>query len=92
MHPDVAASPLNAGLLHPGMTVFDAIYNPGETALCRMAKQAGCSVQGGLRMLVFQALASCRFFIGRDVPDDIISIEELQTIVEANNAQGEAVA
>jgi shikimate dehydrogenase len=92
MHPDVAASPLNAGLLHPGMTVFDAIYNPGKTALCRMAKQAGCSIQGGLRMLVFQALASCRFFVGRDVPDDIVSIEELQTIVEANNAQGEAVA
>jgi shikimate dehydrogenase len=89
MYPDVSASPLDASLLHKGLTVFDTIYNPGETMLCRLAKKAGCSVQGGLRMLVFQALASCKFWTGMDVPDDTVSLEELQAIVAANNAQGE---
>jgi shikimate dehydrogenase len=89
MYPDVSASPLDASLLHKGLTVFDTIYNPGETMLCRLAKKAGCFVQGGLRMLVFQALASCKFWTGVDVPDDIVSLEELETIVAANNAQGE---
>jgi shikimate dehydrogenase len=92
MYPDVSASPLDASLLHPGLTVFDTIYNPGETMLCRTGKKAGCRVQGGLRMLVFQALASCACWTGRNIPDDIISVDELQTLVEANNAKGDVAA
>jgi shikimate dehydrogenase len=83
MHPDVSASPLDASLLHPGLTIFDTIYNPGETMLCRTGKKAGCRTQGGLRMLVFQALASCSCWTGRNIPDDIVSMDELQAAVEA---------
>jgi shikimate dehydrogenase len=92
MHPHVSASPLDASLLHPGLTVFDTIYNPGETMLFRMAKKVGCRVQSGLRMLVFQALASCAFWAGRDIPGDIVSIEELQALVTANNDKGDKPA
>jgi shikimate dehydrogenase len=87
MFPDVSASPLDASLLHRGLTVFDTIYNPGETMLCRMAGKAGCRVQGGLRMLVCQALASCAFWTDKAIPGDVISIEELQAIVAANNVK-----
>jgi shikimate dehydrogenase len=88
MHPAVSASPLDATLLHPGLTVFDTIYNPGETMLCRTAKKNGCRVQGGLRMLVFQALASCSYWTGKDIPDDIISLDELQILLEKINEKG----
>lgn len=88
MHPAVSASPLDASLLHPGLTVFDAIYNPIETMLCRMAKKAGCrQVENGLRMLVFQALASCSCFTGMHIPDDVVSMEEVQALVEENNTR-----
>lgn len=89
MHPDVSSSPLDASLLHPGLTVFDTVYNPGETMLCRSARKTGCRAQGGLRMLVFQALASCAYWTGTDIPGDVISIDELQALVEANNAKGD---
>jgi shikimate dehydrogenase len=85
MHPDVSVSPLDASVLHSGLTVFDAVYNPAETMLCRMAKAAGCKAQSGLRMLVYQALASCSFWAGREIPDDIISLNELQKLVEEKN-------
>jgi shikimate dehydrogenase len=86
MHPAVSSSPLDASLLHPGLAVFDAIYNPLETMLCRTAKKAGCRlVEGGLRMLVFQALASCSCFTGKHIPDDVISMEELQAFVGEKN-------
>ena len=88
MYPDVASSPLDASLLNPGLTVFDTIYNPGETMLCRTAKKAGCRDQGGLRMLVFQALASCKYWTGMDIPENIIPLEELQALLETNNAKG----
>jgi shikimate 5-dehydrogenase len=48
--------------------------------------------RSGLRMLVFQALASCAYWTGRDIPGDIVSLKELQAIVEASNAKGDAAA
>jgi len=92
MFPNVSASPLDESLLHPGLTVFDTIYNPGETLLCARARNAGCKVSGGLRMLVFQALASCAYWTGKAIPEDIISLDELQELVKAESAKGELPA
>jgi shikimate 5-dehydrogenase len=39
-------------------------------------------------MLVFQALASCKYWTGMDIPENIISLEELQELLETNNAKG----
>ena len=82
MHPDTNSSPLDKQFLHTGLTVFDTIYNPGKTLLCRQAQEAGCAWSGGLRMLVFQALASIAFWTGRDIAGDIIDFSELERLLE----------
>ena len=82
MHPDVSSSPLDKSFLHPGLAVFDAIYNPKQTALLRHAESAGCRVQGGLRMLVYQALASAKYWTGVGASDDVVPFDELQAMAE----------
>jgi shikimate dehydrogenase len=83
MHPNTGETPLDGRFLHKGMAVFDTVYNPAKTVLCRQAEKAGCACQGGLAMLVYQALASCAYWIGRDVDDGIIDIAELRALVDA---------
>ena len=78
MYPAVDSSPISADWLHGGMTVFDTIYNPATTKLLIDARRAGCATQNGLRMLLYQALASLKIWTGRDVPETIFDIEELQ--------------
>jgi shikimate dehydrogenase len=67
MHPHIDASPLDGVSLHRGMHVFDTIYNPAHTKLLSLAQQAGCSTQNGLRMLLYQALASFERWTGIEV-------------------------
>lgn len=38
---------------------------------------------GGLAMLVYQALASCAYWIGRPVDDGIVDMAELRALVDA---------
>ena len=78
MHPHEDATLLPARFMHPGMTVFDAIYNPSKTLLLRQAEERGCAVQNGLRMLVYQGLASFRLWTGIDPEEHNIEFEELQ--------------
>jgi shikimate dehydrogenase len=66
MHPDVASSPLRPEWIHPGQIVYDIIYNPEETVLMRDARARGCSVVGGLGMLVHQGIASFKLWTGLD--------------------------
>jgi shikimate dehydrogenase len=57
--------PLDAGLLHAGLTVADIVYHPLETALLRAAAQAGCAVVDGLGMLVHQAVRQQQLWTGQ---------------------------
>jgi shikimate dehydrogenase len=81
MHPDVDSSPIPAKYLHKNMVVFDAIYNPLKTKLLQDAQAIGCTVQNGLRMLLFQGLASFKLWTGKDVPEEIFDISELQRLI-----------
>lgn len=82
MHPAVDATPLPKEFLHAGMMVFDAIYNPSQTQLLRDAAQKGCSTENGLRMLLFQGLASFRYWTGVQPPEDLFPLHELSTFIE----------
>jgi shikimate 5-dehydrogenase len=53
MHPRVDASPLQA-IPPAAEVVFDTIYNPVETRLVTLARQARCQVVTGVDMFVEQ--------------------------------------
>jgi shikimate dehydrogenase len=78
MYPNMDAAPIDPSALHDGIVVVDTIYNPAATKLLTMAKQAGCKTQNGLRMLLYQGLASFKLWTGVAAPEDIFNIEELQ--------------
>ncbi|MBD3420561.1 MAG: shikimate dehydrogenase [Chitinivibrionales bacterium] len=78
MHPHKGTAPLDQSQLHTGITVFDAIYSPLETKLLASAKAAGCATQNGLRMLLYQALASFTCWTGVEAPDTLFDIHELE--------------
>jgi shikimate 5-dehydrogenase len=82
MSPQTNAAPIDLSLLHSGMTVFDTIYNPSSTKLLTMARRAGCNAQNGLRMLLYQGLASFTLWTGVEAPETIFDIEELQRQVD----------
>jgi shikimate dehydrogenase len=78
MHPTTNETPLDKKYLHKDMTVFDAIYNPAKTRLLTEAEAAGCITQNGLRMLLYQGLASFTLWTGIDVREEIFDLDHLQ--------------
>ncbi len=64
MYPGAEESPLPEGALQGCRAVFDAVYNPAETALLRQARAAGCRTYGGAAMLVWQAAAAHSIWYG----------------------------
>ena len=53
---------------HPSLTVADIIYNPLETRLVKMAKEAGCRAFGGRDMLLYQGAEAFRLWTGKEMP------------------------
>lgn len=53
---------------HSGLAVADVIYNPLETKLVKMAKEAGCLAFGGLNMLLYQGAEAFRLWTGQNMP------------------------
>ncbi|MBN2711047.1 MAG: shikimate dehydrogenase [Planctomycetes bacterium] len=68
MHPNVDAMPVDASVLHKGMVVFDAVYNPRETMLLREAKAAGGEIASGVEMFVGQAARQFERWTGKAAP------------------------
>lgn len=62
----------DTSVFHPDLMVFDVIYNPEETKLLRLAKEAGCRTANGLYMLLYQGAASFKIWTGQDMPVEII--------------------
>ncbi|HON11580.1 MAG TPA: shikimate dehydrogenase [Chitinispirillaceae bacterium] len=81
MYPRTDETPLPAHFFHRNMIVFDSIYNPLKTRFLKEAEETGCRVQNGLRMLLYQALASFRLWTGVDVSEEIFDINELMGLV-----------
>lgn len=72
MHPNVDETPYDGRYLHPGMLVFDAVYNPESTLLIKQAREAGCKVITGVEMFVRQASLQFKLFTGVDGPADLM--------------------
>ncbi|GBU20216.1 shikimate 5-dehydrogenase [Fibrobacteres bacterium R8-0-B4] len=81
MRPNIDDTPIDKKNFHSRMTVFDVVYNPGETRFLREAAAAGCRVRNGLLMLLHQGLESFRYWTGGGAPVDIFDETWLQTLV-----------
>lgn len=65
-------SPLAFVSIPEGALVYDLVYNPSETPLLKIAREAGANILGGLPMLVYQGAASFKLWTGREAPVDIM--------------------
>jgi shikimate dehydrogenase len=68
MHPRIDATLVPAALLHPGLVVFDIVYNPHTTRLLTEAAAAGCTVIPGVEMFLHQAVLQFERFTGVAAP------------------------
>ena len=59
-------------LLHPRLTVFDAVYTPRRTRLLRDAAACGCRTVEGLEMFLGQALVQFQLWTGQPAPKEVM--------------------
>lgn len=73
MAPNTDASIItDPSMFHNDLIVSDVIYNPRETKLMRLAKEAGCPAYNGLGMLLYQGAEAFSIWTGQEMPVDII--------------------
>ena len=65
--PDIAATPIDVSRFPDLCGVIDAVYNPLRTNLIMDAKTRGILAEGGLYMLVAQAVVASRVFLGAEI-------------------------
>ena len=66
MAPNRDASIINdPSFFHKDLIVSDVIYNPKETKLLRLAREAGCPTFNGLYMLLYQGAEAFKLWTGR---------------------------
>ncbi|MFP4472442.1 MAG: shikimate dehydrogenase [Candidatus Omnitrophota bacterium] len=58
-------------LLHPGLFVYDLIYNPAETPLLKMARKNGCRVSNGLGMLLYQGILAFQHWAKTELSETV---------------------
>lgn len=64
MYPNTESCPVGEETVRQVNFVFDAVYNPAQTALLRLAEKCGVKAAGGMGMLVGQAAAAQSIWSG----------------------------
>jgi len=77
MSPNTQRSPVPTEFLHSDLLVYDLVYNPMETRLLREAKEKGCKVLSGVKMLVYQGAIAYEMWTGRQPP-----VEQMIKVVQ----------
>jgi shikimate dehydrogenase len=72
MSPNTEETVVPQEFLHPHLTVFDIVYNPKETRLLREAKERGCTIVYGYKMLLYQAAQQFKLFTGQPAPKKVM--------------------
>jgi shikimate dehydrogenase len=72
MYPNTDESPVPGEWLHPGLFVYDQVYNPLLTKLRKIAGEQGAQTSSGLDMLVQQGAASFEIWTGLTPPVKIM--------------------
>jgi len=85
MSPDITRSPVPAGLLNPGLVVFDVVYNPLKTRLLVEAEAAGAETVSGIEMLVWQGALAFELWTGARAPIYIMKAEAIKALKDYEN-------
>jgi 3-dehydroquinate dehydratase / shikimate dehydrogenase len=72
MHPNLDDTPYEPKHLNKEMVVFDTVYNPEQTLLLKLAREAGCRVITGVDMFIGQAALQFKLFTNREAPTDLM--------------------
>ena len=80
MSPKADETPLPAGLLRPGLIVYDIVYNPVKTRLLREAEAVGASTISGVDMLVWQGALAFEKWTGRKAPVELMKRETVRLL------------
>ena len=70
MYPDCEGSPIDVSAFPRLEGVIDAIYNPLRTNLVLEARERGIKAEGGLYMLVMQAVVAVEKFLDTEIQKD----------------------
>ena len=87
MYPEIDGCPVNLNCFKQLIGVIDAVYNPICTELILDAKAREIAAEGGLYMLVGQAVRACEIFLGEELPEETLNriyteiLSEKQSIV-----------
>ena len=85
LHPHIQQSPWIHGLPFPeGVTVYDMVYRPANTALMQQCVAHGGRAIGGLGMLARQGAIAFELWTGVEAPVDVM-IDALQAALETVN-------
>ena len=71
MYPDILACPVDLSNFSDLAGVIDPIYNPINTTLIQRAREMGIKAEGGLYMLVSQAVRSAELFLDTELPSSL---------------------
>ena len=71
MYPDCEGSPIDVSAFPRLEGVIDAIYNPLRTNLVLEARKRGIKAEGGLYMLVMQAVVAVEKFLDTEIQKDV---------------------
>ncbi len=72
MYPRIGECPVTEEVIRQCACVFDAVYNPGETGLLKLARRCGVKTVGGMSMLVWQAAEAHKIWYGADFSNEDI--------------------
>lgn len=71
MYPNCEDKPIDIGYFTHLEGVIDAVYNPLRTNLVLDAQERGIKAEGGLYMLVMQAVVAVEYFLGTSIQKEI---------------------
>ena len=71
MYPNTVGTPIRTDAFPKLEGVVDAVFNPLRTELVQAARAQGVAAQGGLYMLVAQAVLAAQRFTGKSYPSDL---------------------
>ena len=71
MYPDCDSQPIDISVFKNLEGVVDAVYNPLRTNLVLNAKSKGIKAEGGLYMLVMQAVVAVEKFLDTEIPKTV---------------------